>query len=74
MAVRIFPRATILPGQINEGMEWIYLINYLGIGGIEECGTHRGSLESLAEHITMIEGQGGHSLTVTDDIHRVRGV
>lgn len=47
-----------------------YLINYLGIGGIEECGTHRGSLESLAEHITMIEGQGGQALTATDDITR----
>ncbi|MEN8131243.1 MAG: hypothetical protein ABFS45_13830 [Pseudomonadota bacterium] len=43
-----------------------YLIRYLGIGGIEESGTHRGHLESLEEHIAMIEGHGGHSLMASE--------
>ncbi len=42
------------------------VIEYLGIGGMDVRETHRGDLASLAEHITRLEEQGGHSLSVSE--------
>ena len=43
-----------------------YVIEYLGIGGMEGREMHHGDLASLAEHITLLEEVGGHSLFASD--------
>ena len=43
-----------------------YLIEYLGIGGMDESITHTGDIASLAECIDWIEGSGGQSVSSTN--------
>jgi hypothetical protein len=43
-----------------------YLIDYSGIGGIEESATYTGDIQGLLREVDWIEGRGGYSVTVTD--------
>ncbi|HEB56643.1 MAG TPA: hypothetical protein ENI98_10135 [Gammaproteobacteria bacterium] len=45
-----------------------YNITYLGIGGIDVQEHFNGERQALAEHITIIEENGGQQVTVTDKI------
>jgi hypothetical protein len=43
-----------------------YLIEYFGIGWIEESATYTGDIQGLLREVVWIEERGGHGLTVTD--------